>query len=71
MDNKQHPSDHDLEHYHLGMIQDETELAPLEEHLLVCAECVRRAEAAADFVDAIRGGIILGNFDLKSPFRKR
>ena len=46
------------------MIVDEAELATSEEHLLVCAECVKRAEEAADLVDAMRGGIYLGNYDL-------
>jgi hypothetical protein len=59
-----HLSDHDLERYHLGMIVDEAELAPFEEHLLACFFCVRRAEETADYVDAIRSGIILGDFDL-------
>ena len=39
-----HLDDHDLERYHLGMIRYEAELAPLEEHLLACAECTERAE---------------------------
>jgi len=60
-----HISDHDLERYHLGMVNDESELAPLEEHLLACAGCAERAEEAADYVDAMRGGIILGDFDLE------
>lgn len=59
-----HLSDHDLERYHLGMIRTEAELAPFEEHLLACSECAERAEEAADFVDALRQGIILGDFDL-------
>lgn len=59
-----HISDHDLERYHLGLIVNEAELAPFEEHLLSCAGCAERAEEAADYVDAIRGGIILRNFDL-------
>ena len=32
-----HISDCDLERYHLGMVKDEAELAPLEEHLLLLA----------------------------------
>jgi hypothetical protein len=59
-----HISDHDLERYHLGMVVDEAELAPLEEHLLACPKCVERAEESADYVDAIRAGTIMGNFDL-------
>jgi hypothetical protein len=62
-----HLSDHDLERYHLGMIVDEAELAPFEEHLLACSECAERAEEAADSVDSMRQGIILGNFDLEYP----
>ena len=47
------------------MVVDEAELAPLEEHLLCCPKCVERAEESADYVDAIRAGIIVGNFDLE------
>jgi hypothetical protein len=49
-----HIDNHELELYHLGMVTDEAELRPLEEHLLGCADCVARAEAAALYVDAIR-----------------
>ena len=49
-----HICDHDLERYHLGMVKDEAELAALEEHLLWCGACVDRAEAAAQYVDAVR-----------------
>ena len=48
-----HLSDHDLERYHLGMIVDEVELAPLEEHILGCPECAERAEQAAEYVDTL------------------
>ena len=61
----EHISDHDLERYHLGMVVDEAELAPLEEHLLACSECVERAEDAADYVDAVRAAIIAGCYDLE------
>lgn len=60
----EHICDHDLERYHLGMAVDEAELAPLEEHLLCCPKCVERAEESADYVDSLRAGIIVGNFDL-------
>jgi hypothetical protein len=59
----EHISDHDLERYHLGMVVDETELAPIEEHILSCPTCAQRAEQAAQYVDAIRAAIIAGNFD--------
>jgi hypothetical protein len=49
-----HLSQHDLERYHLGMVKDESELAPLEEHILSCYHCARRAEEIADYVDAMR-----------------
>lgn len=50
----EHISDHDLERYYLGIVTDEAELAPLEEHLLWCAWCVERAEQTQDYVDAMR-----------------
>ena len=49
-----HNCDHDVERYHLGMVKDEAELAALEGHLLWCGGCVDRAEAAAQYVDAVR-----------------
>ena len=58
-------SDHDLERYHLGIVVDEAKLAPLEEHLLACPECVARAEQTAVYVDTLRAAIIEGNFDLE------
>jgi hypothetical protein len=60
----EHISDDDLERYHLGMEQDEAELAMLEEHLLWCSQCIDAAEEAVEYVDAIRGAIIRGDFDL-------
>jgi hypothetical protein len=57
-----HISDEGLERYYLGMVTDESELAPLEEHLLACPACVRRAEEAQD---SMRAAIIDGDFDLK------
>jgi hypothetical protein len=62
----EHLSDHDLERYHLGMIREEAELAPFEEHLLACGVCADRAAEAAACVDAMRAGIIMGGFDLES-----
>ena len=61
---QEHISDHDLERYHLGMIDQEAELAPFEEHLLACPECSQRAEETAGWVDTIRAVIIEGRFDL-------
>ena len=64
MENADHITDHDLERYHLGMITNEAELAPLEEHLLACPACAERAEATARYVDAIRAAITKGDHDL-------
>ena len=61
----EHIPDHDLERCHLGMVANEAELAPLEEHLLACEECALRAEEAAVYVDTVRAAIIIGNFDLE------
>jgi hypothetical protein len=60
-----HVSDHDLERYHLGMVQHDFELAIIEEHLLTCSECINRAEQSAEGVDTIRSAIISGAFDLR------
>ena len=51
---EEHISDHDLERYYLGMVTEEEELAPLEEHILCCPLCAKRAEETQDYVDAIR-----------------
>jgi len=49
-----HLSQHDLERYHLGMVVEEADLAPLEEHILSCAHCAGRAEEIGQYVDAMR-----------------
>src|SRR5215472_2064242 len=38
-----HVLDHDLERYHRGMVK-EPQLSEMEQHLLWCAECIRRAQ---------------------------
>jgi hypothetical protein len=55
-----HISEHDLERLYLGMIPDGQELDTLEGHLLICGECVDRAEETAGYVDAMRAGIVRG-----------
>ena len=62
-----HISDHDLERFYLGMITAEDELARIEEHLLACPECVERARVVEEYVDAMRRGIIRGDFDEDDP----
>ena len=61
----QHISDHDLERYYLGMVTDESELAPLEDHLLACPACAQRSEETQDYVDAVRSAVVEGDFDLR------
>jgi hypothetical protein len=48
-----HITDHDLERYHLWMVE-EPELTALEEHILGCPTCAEWAEQSAVWVDAIR-----------------
>ncbi len=48
-----HPTDDDFERYWLDMATDE-ERVEIEEHLLACARCLKRAECAADFIEVIR-----------------
>ena len=60
-----HISDHDLERYYLGMITEESDLAPLEEHIIGCSACATRADETQDYVDAIRAAIIEGGWDLE------
>jgi hypothetical protein len=60
-----HLSEHDLERYHLGMVTDENELAALEEHYLSSPDCAKRAAESATYVDAVRAGIVKGNFHME------
>ena len=58
-----HLTDTDLERHYLGMIADRSEFEAVEEHLLVCRDCVDRAEGTAKYVDLMRKAAIQGNFD--------
>ena len=49
-----HISDDDLERLILGTITDEAELTLLEEHLLVCDECIALGGGTLEFVKTIR-----------------
>ncbi len=50
----------------LGMVpHDSEEEAAIEEHLLWCHHCLRRAEESDSYVDLIRAGIIAGEFELE------
>jgi len=52
-----HISDEDLERYCLGMVTDEAELAPLEEHLLGCHFCIDRAQGMQKQIKVIRDAL--------------
>ena len=55
-----HISDHDLERFVLGMVKDEPELERVEEHLLVCAECIARADGTRAYIQTMRGALRKG-----------
>ncbi len=52
----EHVCDEDLELYCLGRATNE-QLAPIEEHLLECPECVERAEALLEAIDTLRAAL--------------
>ena len=52
-----HISDDDLEHYAMGKVKDEGELASLEEHLPACGWCIDRAESVEGYVQAMRAAL--------------
>jgi hypothetical protein len=61
-----HPSDTDLERHRLGMIQEGPELDDLEEHLLICGECVDRAQASDSYIEGIRAALVKRGFGSRS-----
>ena len=44
------------------MIQEGPELDALEGHLLICGECVDRAEASDSYIDSIRAALVRRGF---------
>jgi hypothetical protein len=60
-----HLTDNDLERYHLGMVKCEAALARIEAHYLGCPRCAERTREAADYVDALRAGIIEEDYDMQ------
>ena len=52
-----HISDDDLERYAMGAVKDEGELAALEEHLLVCGQCIERAEKTEGYIETMRAAL--------------
>jgi hypothetical protein len=47
------------------MISEESELAPIKEHILACPSCAERTEQVQDYVNAMRAAMIAGGFDLE------
>jgi hypothetical protein len=52
-----HISDHDLERFILGMVKDEAELESLEQHLLVCAECIELAGQTWQYIGTTKAAL--------------
>jgi hypothetical protein len=52
-----HPNEDSLERYAMGLINEDAELAPLEEHLLACPSCCQRAEFWEHYVWSIRSSL--------------
>jgi hypothetical protein len=65
-----HLSDIDLERYCLGMIQEGPELDAMEEHLLICGECVDRAQDSDAYIETIRDALVNGGFGPRSLRRR-
>ena len=57
-----HLSEDDLERHHMGKVKGD-ELGAMEDHLLWCGTFIDRAEATAQYVDAMSG--------IGSSFRSR
>ena len=47
-----------MERYYLGQIEDEADLARLEEHYLGCPCCAERAEQIEEEVQALRADLL-------------
>jgi hypothetical protein len=49
-----HNSDDDLEPFILNMVKDEAELERLEQHPLVCADCIDRADETREYIGTMK-----------------
>ena len=56
-----HISDNALELHLMGQIPDEVELARVEEHVIACVACQRRAEAMGDYITAMKDALQKAN----------
>jgi hypothetical protein len=55
----EHPDDDSLEKYLLGSL-DEHEVKRIEEHLLMCQVCVKKASKLGDYIQAMRKALETG-----------
>ncbi|MGA3075806.1 MAG: hypothetical protein ABSG56_19220 [Bryobacteraceae bacterium] len=62
--------DNDLEQYLLGYVTDESELALIEEHLLVCEQCIDRAQRLGMEMASIRHALVSDQKSAMQPIRR-
>lgn len=65
-----HPSEEIWEEYAFGRL-DESHLAPLEEHLLVCMECQETLEGVDTFIATVKSGAAAMQTSQREPFWSR
>jgi len=64
-----HISDDDLERLVLRMVEDEAEREQFERHLLLCAECRRRARKTPAYIRTRKAGVA-GRKPARKPMGK-
>ena len=62
--------DNDLERYLLGYVTDESELAMLEEHLLICERCIEQTERIGIEMARIRHALVSDQKSAMQPIRR-
>ena len=62
--------EYDLEQYLLGHLTDESELAKLEEHLLICDQCIDRAARLGMEIAMIRCALASDQKAAIEPIRR-
>jgi predicted anti-sigma-YlaC factor YlaD len=62
--------DSDLEQYLLGYVTDESELAMIEEHLLICEQCIDRAQQLGMEMASIRHALVSDQKSAMQPIRR-
>ena len=65
-----HISEDDMERLTVGAVKDEGELAQLEEHLLVCHECIARGGGTLEFVETMRAALRRQQAKRKADFKQ-